>query len=90
MKALGLAIREVRKSKRQTLMDLHYDTRIGYQTLGEIEHGNGNPCMDTVIRIYQALEVTPSTLFSCSHWLTVGCKNGQFAALESAFKSCPK
>jgi cytoskeletal protein RodZ len=37
MKALGLAIREVRKSKRQTLMDLHYDTRIGYQTLGEIE-----------------------------------------------------
>ncbi len=61
--ALGLAIREVRKKRRLTITALHYQTRIGHKSLANIERGTVYTQLDILLRICQALEVKPSTLF---------------------------
>jgi transcriptional regulator with XRE-family HTH domain len=64
MKALGRAIRDVRKSRGLTISDLHYECRIARQAVGEIEQGKVMPQLGSILRICQALEVKPSTLFA--------------------------
>jgi transcriptional regulator with XRE-family HTH domain len=62
-KALGMAIREVRRKRRFTISEVHYRTRIGRQAFARIERGDVYPKLDTLLNICQVLEVKPSALF---------------------------
>lgn len=63
MKALGGAIREVRRKKRLSISELHYRIRMSHQAINKIERGGVYPRMDTILTICQALEIKPSALF---------------------------
>jgi len=63
-KALGAAIRHIRKERKLTLTDLHYETRINRQSVTEIEQGVVFVRLDTILRICQALDVKPAVLFA--------------------------
>jgi transcriptional regulator with XRE-family HTH domain len=64
MKALGLAIRDVRRERGLTISELHYRTRMSHQAVAKIERGDVFPKLDSILSICQALEVKPSTLFA--------------------------
>lgn len=61
--ALGVAIREVRKKRRYTITEVHYRSRIGHKAIANIERRRVYTQLDILLRICQALEVKPSTLF---------------------------
>ena len=63
-KSLGLAIRQIRKERKLTITDLHYETRINRQSVVKIEQGQVYLRLDTILRICQVLDVKPSVLFA--------------------------
>jgi transcriptional regulator with XRE-family HTH domain len=64
MKALGRAIRDVRKSRGLTVSDLHYEVRMARQSVLKIERGEVDSRLASILSICKALEVKPSTLFA--------------------------
>lgn len=63
-KALGLAIRQLRKERKMTITDLHYETRINRQSVVKFEQGRVYLRLDTILRLCEALEVRPAELFA--------------------------
>ena len=63
MKALGKSIRQVRKERKLTVSDLHYEVRMCRQAIMKIERGDVVPRLDSILSICQALSVKPGALF---------------------------
>lgn len=63
-KALGKVIRELRRKRRLTISDIHFQTHICHQSIRKLERGERYPYLDTVLAICQVLEVKPSILFT--------------------------
>ena len=63
-KPLGASIREVRKKRRLSVSDLHYEVRMARQTVFKIERGDVMPRLDSILSICQALEIKPGDLFA--------------------------
>lgn len=59
---LGRRIRDIRKAKGWTQEALGSRADISYKFIGEIERGQQNPSLDTLVKIADALEVELSEL----------------------------
>lgn len=60
---LGRKVRELRLSLNMTQRDLAGDAGIRQALISEIERGEANPTIDSVLRIATALEVSFAELF---------------------------
>ncbi len=63
LKAFGKRMREIRKQKKMTLVDLEVEIGITNGTLSKIENGLQNIEFITIIRIAEGLEVEAKELF---------------------------
>lgn len=63
---LGGALKECRTRQRLTQEQLAERSGLSYKFIGEIERGRGNPTVDTLARLAQALNVSLSALFLAS------------------------
>lgn len=59
---LGVHIRQLREIKNLSQEDLANDCNIPKRQIGRIERAEANPTLRTLIKISNALELTPSTL----------------------------
>lgn len=64
LQALGSAIREVRRKRRYSIAEVHYQTRICHKSIAHIERGAVATRLDNILKICQVLEVKPGTLFA--------------------------
>lgn len=60
--ALGVAIRELRQKRGETLKTLAPKAEVSWGTLGVIERGEANPTWGTIKGIAKALGIKPSEL----------------------------
>lgn len=60
---LGKRIRTLRKSKALTQEELGEKAGLSYKFVGEIERGEVNPSLDSLVRIAKALGVKAGDLF---------------------------
>lgn len=60
---LGAALRELRIRRQLTQEQLAERAGLSYKFIGEIERGRGNPTVDTVARLAEALGVAIPDLF---------------------------
>jgi DNA-binding XRE family transcriptional regulator len=60
--ALGQKVRELRRSLKLTQADLAGEAGIRRASVIEVERGQANPTLDTIVRIAAALKVEPSEL----------------------------
>ncbi len=63
-KTFGHRVRALRKLKNLTQEALAERTGLSYKFIGEVERGTGNPTIETVEKISQALEVPVARLFA--------------------------
>jgi transcriptional regulator with XRE-family HTH domain len=64
LKALGQAIRDVRKANRVSQEALAYNAGIDRSHMGKIERGERNVTALNLLRVAKALGVNPSEIFS--------------------------
>ena len=55
-KRFGMDVKALRKLKPMTLPELAKKAKISKGLLSKIEHGNGNPTIDTIVKIAKALD----------------------------------
>jgi DNA adenine methylase len=60
---LGRRVRELRLSLKMTQRDLAEDAGIRQALISQIERGEANPTLDSILRIAAALEVSFAELF---------------------------
>lgn len=66
---LGTRLREWRRARRLTQEQLAERAGLSYKFIGEIERGRGNPTVDTLFRLSQALDLDVVDLFgSADSW----------------------
>ncbi|PZR28269.1 MAG: XRE family transcriptional regulator [Citrobacter freundii] len=63
LKAFGLRMREIRKQKKMTLIDLEIETGITNGDLSKIENGLKNIEFFTIVKIAEGLGVKMQDLF---------------------------
>lgn len=63
VKKIGSKIREIRKSKKLSIMDVRELTGLSKSTISEIENNNSNPTTDTLQKLANALKVPVSDFF---------------------------
>lgn len=63
---LGSTIRQIRRGRRMTQEDLAEIAGVNVKHLGEVERGNGNPTLQLLIKIADALGEEVSDLFAAS------------------------
>lgn len=61
---LGKAIREARMQRRLSIQELHYATQMAFKSIADIEQGRTYVKLDSLLKLCQALQVKPSTLFA--------------------------
>lgn len=62
LKALGKRIKEIRKSKGLTQLDLAVRVNKDYSSIARVETGRTNPTYTTLVKIAQGLEVSVGEL----------------------------
>ena len=60
---LGARLKEWRRVRRLTQEQLAERAGLSYKFIGEIERGRGNPTIDTLFKLSQALELDVADLF---------------------------
>lgn len=63
LKELGKRIKEIRKSKGLTQLDLAVRVNKDYTSVGRLETGRTNPTYTTLLKVAEGLEVSLSELF---------------------------
>ena len=63
LQALGQAILIKRKEHHLLQAELGYDAQLNQNYVCEIEQGKKNITVDTIVRVAEALNIKPSTLF---------------------------
>ncbi|AGK97980.1 helix-turn-helix domain-containing protein [Clostridium pasteurianum] len=64
VKKIGNKIREIRKSKKLSIMDIKEITGLSKSTISEIENNNSNPTAETLQKLANALKVPVSDFFA--------------------------
>jgi transcriptional regulator with XRE-family HTH domain len=62
-RAFGLAIRELRKQRGLTQEDLAHASGLDRSYMGGIERGEHNLSLTNILRVGEALDLSPSELF---------------------------
>ncbi|WGD56858.1 helix-turn-helix transcriptional regulator [Bradyrhizobium sp. CB1650] len=62
--ALGQRVKDLRHSRKRSQADLAEDAGIRRALVSQIERGDANPRLDTILRIASALKVEPAALLS--------------------------
>ena len=63
-KRFGEKVRELRREKKLSQEELAFRAGIHRNYLGGIERGERNPCLNNILSIADALEISPAELFS--------------------------
>ncbi|WP_300158732.1 helix-turn-helix transcriptional regulator [Solidesulfovibrio sp.] len=62
--AFGNQLKKIRKKKQLTQLQLAEKSGLSLKHLGEIERGRGNPSLESLNNLAEALDLTVSELFS--------------------------
>jgi len=62
LKKFGASVKQIRKSKKMTMLDLEVATGISEGSLSKIENGKKNLALTTVVKLAEGLAVSPSKL----------------------------
>ena len=62
----GRAIRDLRRARKVSQEQLGYDSGLHRTYIGGIERGERNPSLANILRIADALEVSPSELMAAA------------------------
>ncbi len=66
--AFGIRVRKLRRKRGLTLEKLSELTGLHPTYLGEIERGQRNPALVSIVRIARGLKATPAALFGRNRW----------------------
>lgn len=79
---LGKRIRSLRKTNGWTQEELAENAELSHKYIGEVERGEVNPSLDTLLSIANALKVEIPKLFSSEQMLIL--KKNELSSIHSA------
>jgi transcriptional regulator with XRE-family HTH domain len=65
LQRFGAAVRQYRQARGFTQHDLAAHTGLHYSYIGDVERGNRNVTLQTLLRLAQGLGVRPAQLLEC-------------------------
>jgi transcriptional regulator with XRE-family HTH domain len=80
--SLGKRIRSLRKTNGWTQEELAEHAELSHKYIGEVERGEVNPSLDTLLSIANALKVEIARLFSCDQMLVL--KKNEISDIQAA------
>ncbi|MDA8091470.1 MAG: helix-turn-helix transcriptional regulator [Nitrospiraceae bacterium] len=85
-KKLGEKIRQLRKLRELTQEQLGEKAGISYKFIGEVERGDVNPSLDSLVNISKALRVGVKELFPNENDLITGFSHEELQIIKQAVK----